>query len=86
MVSYGLDDQGVVVRCPTFQSYFVSFATSKSAQGPTQPPVQKVTRSDRKHGHSPPSSVEVKDERSCISALQICFYGADWQNFTFYEF
>ena len=45
---------------------FVLSATPKLAQGPIQPPVQMVTRSERKHDHSPPSSVEVKNERSCI--------------------
>jgi len=59
--------------------------TSKLVQGPTQPPVQMVTRSKCTHDHSPPSSVEVKNERSCNYDLQICCYGAYRQNFTFYD-
>ena len=69
-----------------FEVMFDLSATSKLAQGPTQPPVQMVTRSKDTHDHSSPSTVEVKNERSCIYALQIYCYGADRQNFTFYEF
>jgi hypothetical protein len=48
---------------------FVLSATSTLAQEPTQPPVQLVPRSERKHDHSPQSSVKVKNERSSPDML-----------------
>jgi hypothetical protein len=61
-LGYGLDDRGSRFRFP-------AGAVSRTALGPTQPPIQRepgalslgVKRPGREADHSPPSSAEVKE-------------------------
>jgi hypothetical protein len=67
-LGYGLDDRGSMVRFPAGDGNFFSTTASRTAMGPTQPPVQWVRgglylgikRPGREADHSPPSSAEVK--------------------------
>jgi hypothetical protein len=68
---YGLDDRAIGVRFPAGQRVFPLAFVSRSALGPTQPPVQYVpgvlspggkARPGRDADHSPPSSAEVVNE------------------------
>jgi hypothetical protein len=66
-LGYGLDDQGSRVRFPAGAGNF-SITASRTALGPTQPPIQWVPealslgakRPRREADHSPPSSAVVK--------------------------
>jgi hypothetical protein len=69
-LGYGLDDRGSRVRFPAGGGEFFLFTTaSRTALGPTQPPIQWVSgalslgvkRPGREADHSPPSSIEVKE-------------------------
>jgi hypothetical protein len=68
-VGYGLDDRGSRVRFPAGLGIFLPTTASRTAVGPTQPPIQwvpgalslRVKRSGREADHSPPSSAEVKE-------------------------
>jgi hypothetical protein len=68
---YGLDDRAIGVRTPAEARIFPLASVSRPSLGPTQPPVQWVpggpfpggkARPGRDADHSPPSSVEVKNE------------------------
>jgi hypothetical protein len=74
VLGYGLDDRG-------FESLqelgiFLFTPVSRSALRPTQPPIQWVSgalslgvkRPSREAGHSPPSTAEIKNAWSYISA------------------
>jgi hypothetical protein len=75
---------------------FLFITASRTALGPTQPPIQWVPgtlslgikRPGREADHSPPSSAEVKNAWSCTSTPQYAFM--PWclvkyrDNFTFY--
>jgi hypothetical protein len=62
---------------------FLFTTASRTALGPTQPPIQwvpgaislggGVKRLGRETDHSPPSSAEVKNEWNCISTPQYAF-------------
>jgi hypothetical protein len=62
---------------------FLFTTASRTALGPTQPPIQWVAgalslgvkRSGREADHSPPSSSESKNEWSCTSTPQIRLHG-----------
>jgi hypothetical protein len=68
-LGYGLDGRGSRVRSPTGLGIFLFTTASKTALGPTQPPIQWVPgalslgieRPGREADHSPPSSAEVKE-------------------------
>jgi hypothetical protein len=64
-LGYGLDDRGTRVRFPAGLWIFLSTTASRTALGPTQPPMQwlslGVKRLGREADHSPPSSAEVKE-------------------------
>jgi hypothetical protein len=65
----GLDDRGSWVRFPAGLRIFLFTTASRTALGPTQPPIQwvagvhslEVKRPGCEAGHSPPSSAEVKE-------------------------
>jgi hypothetical protein len=65
----GLDDRGSRVRFPAGAGNFLFTTVSRTALGPTQPPIQwipgalslGVKRPGREADHSPPSSTEVKE-------------------------
>jgi hypothetical protein len=65
---YG-DDRGSRVRFPAGAGIFLFTTASRTALGPTQPPIQwvlatlslEVKRPGREADHSPPSSAEVKE-------------------------
>jgi hypothetical protein len=67
-LGYGLDDRGSRVRLPAGLGIFLFTTASRTALGPTQPPIQWVPRGlslgvkrpVRDADHSPPPSVEVK--------------------------
>jgi hypothetical protein len=78
-LDYGLDDRG-------FESWqglgiFLFTTTSRTALGPTQPPIKwvleslslGVKRSGREADHSPPSSADVKNAWSYTSVPQYIF-------------
>jgi hypothetical protein len=68
-LGYGLDDRGSRVRFPAGLGIFLFTTASRTALGPTQPPIQwvpgalshGVKRSGREADHSPPSSAEFKE-------------------------
>jgi hypothetical protein len=68
-LGYGLDDRGSRVRFPAGVGIFLFTSASRTALGPTQPPIQwvpgalflGVKRQGREADHSPPSSVDVKE-------------------------
>jgi hypothetical protein len=65
---YGLDDRGSRVRFPAGTGNFLFTTVSRTAVGPTQPPIQwvpgvlslEVKWPGREADHSPPSSAEIK--------------------------
>jgi hypothetical protein len=67
-LGYGLDDRDSRVRFPAGVGIFLFTTASRTALGPTQPPIQwvpgalslEVKRSERAD-HVPPSSAEVKE-------------------------
>jgi hypothetical protein len=69
VLGYGLDDQGSRVRFLAGAGTLSLTTASSTALGPTQPPIQLVPkdlslgvkRLGREAGHSPPSSVKVKE-------------------------
>jgi hypothetical protein len=66
-LSYGLDGRGIRVRFPAGLGIFLLNSVSRTALGPSQPPMQWVPgalflglkRPGREADHSPPSSAEV---------------------------
>jgi hypothetical protein len=68
-LGYGLDGRGSRVRFPAGLGIFLSTTASRTAQGPTQRSIQwvrgspslGVKRPERKVGHSPPTSAQVKE-------------------------
>jgi hypothetical protein len=66
---YGLDDQGSRIRFPEGAGNFFLTTASRTALGPTQPPIQwvpgtlslGVKRPGREADHSPRSNSEVKE-------------------------
>jgi hypothetical protein len=72
----------MIVPC-LYCIFSIFFPASRPALGPTQPPIKWVTgalslrvkRPGREADHSPPSSAEVKKERSYISTPQYAFMG-----------
>jgi hypothetical protein len=68
-LGYGMDDWGCKVRLPVGAGNFLFTTASRTALGPTQPPIQwvqwalslGVKRPGREADHSPPSSAEVKE-------------------------
>jgi hypothetical protein len=92
-VGYGLDDRGFESRQGL--RIFLFTAVSRPALGPTQPPIQWVSRALSKGvkrpvheaDHSPPSSAKVKNAWSYISTPPIRLCGAQLRhrdNFTIY--
>jgi hypothetical protein len=73
-LGYGLDDQGTRVRFPAGLGTFLFTTVSRTALGPTQPPIQWVPgalsvgikRPGREADHSPPS-IAVKNPWSYTS-------------------
>ena len=63
--------------------YFSFLQNSRPAVRPTQPPIEWVKGTGRDINHSPPSSAEVKNERSYTCVPPICLRGVDKENFTF---
>jgi hypothetical protein len=69
VTDHGLDDRGSRVRFPGGLGIFLFTTASRTALGPTQPPIQwvpgalslGVKRPGREADHSPPSSVEIKE-------------------------
>jgi hypothetical protein len=69
VLGYGLDDRGSRIRLPAGAGNFSLTTASRTALGPTQPPIQwvpgalslGVKRPGREADHSPPSSAEVKE-------------------------
>ena len=69
-LSYGLDDQSNVVRCPEEARAYVFTKTCKLALKPIQPPIQwvpvalspGVKRSVPEADHSPITRAEIKNE------------------------
>jgi hypothetical protein len=67
-LGYGLDDRGSRVRFPEGLRIFLFTTASRTAVGPSQPPIQRVRRAlsagvkrpGREADHSPPPSVEVE--------------------------
>jgi hypothetical protein len=92
----GVDDRGCRVRFLAGLGIFLFTTASRTALGPTQPPIQsvpwvfsvRVKRPGREADHSPPSSAEVKNAWSYTSTPQYVFVA--WclvkhrDNFTFY--
>jgi hypothetical protein len=78
---YGLDDQGSRVRFPAGAGNFSLHYLSRTALGPTLPPIQwvpgalflGVKRPGREADYSPPSSAEVKNAWSYTSTPQYVF-------------
>jgi hypothetical protein len=68
-LGYGLDDRGSRIRFPAGLGIYLFTIASRTALGPTQPPIQLipgalslgVKRPGRKADHSPPSRAEVKE-------------------------
>jgi hypothetical protein len=81
-LGYGLDDRSSRVRFPAGAGNFLITA-SRTALGPTQPPIQwvpgalslGVKRPGREADHSPPTSAEVKNAWSYTSTPTIRFHG-----------
>jgi hypothetical protein len=82
-LSYGLDDRGYRVQFPAGVGTFLFTIASRTALGPTQPPIHMVPgaifsgvkRPGREADHTPPSSAEVKNVwRYTSSPGQLCFY------------
>jgi hypothetical protein len=92
---YGLDDRVLGFDSRRWLGIFLFTTASRTALGPTQPPIQwvpgvlslGVKRPWREADHSPTSSAEVKNEWSCTSIPQYVFMA--WclvkhgDNFTF---
>jgi hypothetical protein len=82
-LSYGMDDRGSRVRLPAGLEIFIFTTVSRTALGPTQPPIQwvlgaislRVKRPDREADHSPPSSAEVKECVELYLHYQIRLHG-----------
>jgi hypothetical protein len=82
-MGYGLDDWSSRVRFPVGLGIFLFTTASRTALGPTQPPIQwvpgalslGVKRPGREADHSPPSSAEVKNAWSYTSTPPIRLYG-----------
>jgi hypothetical protein len=80
-LAYGLDDRGSRVRFPGGLGIFLFTTASRTALGPTQPPIQwvpgflslGVKRPGREADHSPPSSADVKNAWSYTSTPQYVF-------------
>jgi hypothetical protein len=68
-LGYGLDDRGSRIRFPAGAGNFLFTTASRTALGPTQPPIQfvpgalslEVKRPGREADRTPPSSAEVKE-------------------------
>jgi hypothetical protein len=68
-LGYRLDDRGSRVRFPAGLGIFLFITASRTALGPTQPPIQwipgflslGVKRPGREANHTPPSSAEIKE-------------------------
>jgi hypothetical protein len=79
VTGYGLDERGDGVRVPVVSRIFSM--SSRSAPGPTQPPIQWVPEAlpleVKRHGHkadnSPPGSAEVKKIWSNTSTSPYAF-------------
>jgi hypothetical protein len=84
-LGYRLDVRGSRVRFPGGGGLgiFLFTTASRTALGPTQPPIQRVPvvlslgvkRPGRKADHSPPSSAEVKNTWSYTSSPRIRLHG-----------
>jgi hypothetical protein len=83
VLGYGLDDRGSRVRFPAGAGILLFTTVSRTALGPTQPPIQWVPGAlslgvkwpGREADHSPPSSAEVKNAWSYTSTLPIRLHG-----------
>jgi hypothetical protein len=82
VLGYGLDNRGSRVRFPAGLGIFLFTTASRTALGPTHPPIQwvpfravslGVKRPGREADHSPPSSAEVKDVWSYTSTPLYAF-------------
>jgi hypothetical protein len=69
---------------------FFSSSKRPDGWGPNQLPMQWVLAffpgvqpPEREVNHTPPSTVEVKNEWSCTSTPPICLHGVDRENFIF---
>jgi hypothetical protein len=68
-LGYGLDDRGTRVRFPALAGIFLFTTASRTALGPTQPPIQcvigalslEVKWPGREADYTSPSSAEVKE-------------------------
>jgi hypothetical protein len=68
-LGYGMDDRGFRVRFPMGAGIFLFTTASRTALGPTQPPIQwvlgalslGVKRPGREADHLPPSIAKVKE-------------------------
>jgi hypothetical protein len=82
-LGYGLDDRGSRVRSPAGLEIFLFTTASRTALGPSQPPIQwvpgalslGVKRPGCESDHSPPSSAEVKNAWSYISTPPVRLHG-----------
>jgi hypothetical protein len=82
-MGYGLDDRVSRVRFPAGLGIFLLTTASRTALGPTQPPIQRVPgvlslgekRPGREADHSPPSNAEVKNAWSYTCNLPIRLHG-----------
>jgi hypothetical protein len=80
---YGLNDRGSMVRFPRGLGIFLFITASRTALGPTQPPIQwvpgtlslEVKRPAREADHSPTSSADVKNSWSYTSTPPIRLHG-----------
>jgi hypothetical protein len=80
-LGYGLDDRGIESRQGL--GIFLFTTASRTALGPTQPPIQwvpgslflELKRSVREADHSPPSSAEVKNAWIYTSTPPTCLHG-----------
>jgi hypothetical protein len=80
-LGYGLDDRGLGFGCRRGLGKFLFTTASRTALGPTQPPIQwvpgvfslGVKRLGREADHSPPPSAEVKNAWSYTSTSQYVF-------------
>jgi hypothetical protein len=83
IMGYGLDDQGSRVRFPVGAGIFLYTTTSRTALGPTQPPIQWVPGAlslgikqlGHEADHSPPSSAQVKNVWSYTSTPPVRLQG-----------
>ena len=77
-----------------WQEIYLFYKTSRQAVGPSQPPIQFLLGSlslgeklpGHEGDHSPPSSVEVKNEWSYVATSHVCLNAWHGANFTFYRF